>query len=46
MVILNKTTTVDSEKMTIFNSRAPSAATRISVGTVRNAKNVTKVVWV
>ena len=30
----------ESEKMTIFNSRTPSDVTRISVGTVRNAKNV------
>jgi hypothetical protein len=40
MGVLRKTTTVVRPKMTIFNSRTPSDVTRISVGTVRNAKNV------
>ena len=45
MDVLSKTTVVVRQKMVIFNSRTPSAATRIAVGTVRNAKNVPRTGW-
>ena len=45
MVVLSKTTVVVRQNMTIFTSRTPYTAARISVRTVRNAKNVLRTGW-